>query len=136
MARRQRPPSNRRYPRTARVNELCREIIAEELERIDDPRLELVTVTHVDVDPDLRRGLVYFSALGDGEDEAAEALADVRVRLQRAIGDQARLKRTPELSFRIDDVIEAGARVEDILRQLRDDEGGPGGPADGGGLDR
>ena len=43
----------RSYPRTARVNELLREIVAEELERIDDDRLELVTITAVDVDPDL-----------------------------------------------------------------------------------
>jgi ribosome-binding factor A len=136
MARRQRQPSNRHYPRTARVNELCREIIAEELERVDDPRLELVTVTHVDIDPDLRRGTVYFSALGDGEDEAAEALADQRVRLQGAIGRQARLKRTPELGFRVDDVIVAGARVEDILRKLRDDEPGAAGPGDTGGPSR
>ena len=43
---------DRRYPRTARVNELVREVVAEELERIDDERLELVTVTGVDVEPD------------------------------------------------------------------------------------
>jgi len=39
-----------RYDRMARVNELCREILAEELERIDDERLELVTITHVGID--------------------------------------------------------------------------------------
>ena len=38
----------RGYPRAARVNELCREILAEEVERIDDERLDLVTVTHVE----------------------------------------------------------------------------------------
>jgi len=113
-----------RYPRTARLNELCREILAEELEKLDDDeRLELVTITHVDVDPDLRRARVEFAALGEGEDEAAEALAEHRVRLQAAIGRQARLKRTPELRFAVDQAIEQGARIEELLRgDGRDDD--------------
>jgi ribosome-binding factor A len=105
-----------RYPRTARLNELCREILAEELEKLDDERLELVTITHVDVDPDMRRARVDFAALGEAEDEAAEALGEYRVRLQAAIGRQARLKRTPELRFAVDRVIEEGARIEELLR--------------------
>ncbi len=109
----------RRFPRSARVNELCREIVAEELERIDDPRLELVTITHIGVDPDLRRAVVEFARLGQGEDEAAVALAEHRVRLQAAIGRQARLRRTPELSFRLDEAIRTAARIEQLLREHR-----------------
>ncbi|MBW8826721.1 MAG: 30S ribosome-binding factor RbfA [Acidobacteria bacterium] len=114
-----RPPRQdpSRFPRTARVSELVREILAEELERIDDERLVMVTITHVHVDPDLRRAVVEFSSLGQGEDEAAEALAEHRVRLQGAIGRQARLKRTPELRFEVDTVIEYGARIEELLRE-------------------
>ena len=106
----------RPYARTARVNELVQEIIAEELERIDDDRLELVTVTHVSVDPDLRHATVDYARLGRDEEEAGEALADHRVQLQAAIGRQARLKRTPELSFRTDSAIAYGARIEELLR--------------------
>lgn len=121
MARRRRqrrpvPGEAARYPRVARVNELCREIVAEELERIDDERLDLVTITHVGVDADLRRATVEFSRLGEAEDLAAEALAEHRVRLQSAIGRQARLRRTPELTFRVDQAIQAGARIEELLR--------------------
>ena len=105
-----------RYPRTARVNELCREILADELERVDDDRLLLVTITHVDVDPDLRHARVDFSSLGEGEEEAAEALSEHRVRLQKAIARQARLKRTPELRFEVDRMIEYSQRIEELLR--------------------
>ncbi|HWH33816.1 MAG TPA: 30S ribosome-binding factor RbfA [Acidimicrobiales bacterium] len=120
MTRRRRPAHRRptepgRYPRTARVNELCREILAEELERVDDERLELVTITHVEVDPDLRHARVEFSRLGQDEDTAAAALGEHRVPLQAAIARQARLRRTPELSFRRDRTIEAGARIEKLL---------------------
>lgn len=105
----------------ARVNELCREIIGDALERLDDDRLQLVTITHVEVDPDLRHAWVEFSSLGEGEDEALEALAEHRARLQRAIASQARMKRTPELRFRLDDVIERAARIERLLHGDHDD---------------
>jgi ribosome-binding factor A len=126
MARGRQPRPPGRYPRTARVNELVREIIGDELERIDDERLELVTVTNVAVDPDLRHATVDFSSLGEGEEAASEALSDHRVRLQSAIARQARLKRTPELRFRVDAVIEYGARIEELLSQefRSDDEDG------------
>ena len=108
----------RRFPRMARVGELCREIIADELERIADERLPLVTVTHVEIDPDLRHGKVFWSSLGE-DDEAvvAEVLDEHRADLQRAIARQARLKRTPELSFRLDPVVATGNRIEELLRQ-------------------
>jgi ribosome-binding factor A len=120
MPRNPRNHAVRKYPRTARLNELCREIVAAELERIDDERLELVTVTHVRVDPDLRHALVEVSALGEDEDEAIEGLEEHRIRLQRAIGSQARLKRTPELRFRMDEVIERGAHIEGIIAVERE----------------
>jgi ribosome-binding factor A len=108
---------DRRYPRVARVNELVREVVADALERIDDERLELATVTGVDVEPDLRRAIVWFTSSHDGVEAA---LREHRVRLQAAIGRQVRLKRTPELIFRRDPAIAGGRRVEDILRDLQD----------------
>ena len=107
---------SRGYARMARVNELCREILADELERIDDERIELVTVTHVAVDPDLRHATVAYSRLDRDVSEAGEALAALRPRLQGAIARQARLKRTPELRFTVDDVVLRAERIEDLLR--------------------
>ena len=111
---------NARYPRTARLNELVREIIAEELERLDDDRLELVAITQVVVDSDLRHAAVYFDSLAgpEGDEEVLTALGEHRVRLQAAIARQARMKRTPELAFRPDDVERVADRVEGILREL------------------
>jgi ribosome-binding factor A len=109
--------THRRYPRTARINELIREILGDALERLDDERLHLVTITHVTVEADLRHATVEFSSLGEGEDEAAEALAEHRVKLQSAIARQARLKRTPELRFELDTVIGRAARIEELLRE-------------------
>jgi len=115
-----REPAQRRYPRTARVNHVVHEVVADELERIDDDRLEMMTVTGVDVDPDLRHATVWLSSLSS---ESEEALAKHRVRLQAAIGQQMRMKRTPELRFRRDPAVQSGQRVEDILRGLEEDRG-------------
>lgn len=107
----------RRYPRTARVNELVREVLATELERLADvdERLHLATITHVDVSADFSHATVLLSSLSGA---AEEALMEYRVRLQRAIGSQVRLKRTPLLGFAVDPAIESGQRVEAILREL------------------
>ncbi|MBV8386926.1 MAG: 30S ribosome-binding factor RbfA [Acidimicrobiia bacterium] len=113
-----RESSPRRYPRTARVNHVVQEVVADELERIDDDRLGMMTVTGVEVDPDLRHATVWLSSLSS---ETQEALGQHRVRLQGAIGRQMRMKRTPELRFRADPAVETGQRVEDILRGLEED---------------
>jgi ribosome-binding factor A len=105
-------------PRTARLNELLREIIADELERIDDERLELVTITAVDVDQDLNRAIItYDSMLGEaGDEQILAALSERRVKLQAAIGRQITARKTPILSFKPDEVIRSAQRIEDILR--------------------
>jgi ribosome-binding factor A len=115
----------RQYPRTARINELVREIAADEIERLDDERLELVAITSVEVERDLRHAVVWFDSLrGEADDEAVlEAFAEARVALQAAIGRQARLKRTPTLSFKPDPAIRTGERVEQIIREQHRDDG-------------
>ena len=124
MTKRPRQHSTARdFPRTARLNRLFQEILAEELERIDDERLELVTVMSVVVDPALERAIVYYESLGGADDDETvlEALDEARPRLRSAVGRQARVKRTPELVFRPDDVERGARRVEDLLRGLEPD---------------
>jgi ribosome-binding factor A len=115
------------YPRSLRVNQVVRQVVAEELERLADAdeRLRLVTVTAVDTAPDLRHATVYLSSLSD---DAVEALADRRTQLQRALGRQVRMKRTPLLEFAVDPAVVAGGRVDDVLRRIRDTD--PAGGSD------
>lgn len=114
--------SDRSYSRLDRVNEALREVLGDELERVDDERLELVTVTGVKVDADLRRAEVWFDTLKE-PDEVAAALTAQRARLQGAVARQLRLKRTPELAFSPDPAIALGTRVEEILRGLHTQAG-------------
>ncbi len=107
----------RQYPRTARLNELLREILAEELASIDDERLDLLTITAVDIDGDLRNAIVFYDSLQgeEGDAEILEGLDDNRWRLKGAIARQARIKRTPELTFSPDLAVRSGARIEELL---------------------
>lgn len=123
MARRDQSTA-RDYPRTARLNRLLQEIVGDALEAFDDERIDLLAVTSVAVEPDLRHATVYFDTLegGDADERAVEVLNELRVRLQRAVADQARLKRTPELSFKPDPAVRRGERIDEILRDLHRDE--------------
>lgn len=105
------------YARVERLNRLLREILAERLERLadHDERLGVITITAVEVGPDLRQATVF---LADLTDELADVLQEQRISLQGEIARQVRLKRTPQLRFRGDSSIESGQRVEAILRRL------------------
>ena len=130
MAKRGAPRNQPRYPRTARLNELIREIVAEQVERLDDDRLQLVAITQVVVDRDLHQGIVYFDTLDeDGDDEVRTALEEHRVKLQGAIARQTRLKRTPHLVFSPDDVQRGAERIDGIISGFDHDDDG----ADDGG---
>lgn len=120
-----RPHPPRRYPRTARVNEVVLETLADEVERLSDPRLGFVTLTGVKVSPDLRHATVYYSVLGPDEqhEETRNALQRAGRHLRAVLGREVRLKYLPDLVFREDPAIAQGQRVEEIIRGLHEGEG-------------
>jgi ribosome-binding factor A len=107
------------YPRTARINEVLREVVADALERLADAEetMGMLTVTGVECSPDMRTATVYLSSMSD---EAAEILSERRTQLQREVATQVRMKRTPKLSFRVDPAVVHGTLVDDTLRRLAD----------------
>jgi len=115
--------SHHPYPRSARVNEIIREVVADVIVRLEDTdeRLGLLTVTGVATTPDMRNATVYFDSLTS---DAKEALDEHRAEIQAEVNAQTRLKRTPKLAFAADPAVKSGESVEEILRRLRhaDDE--------------
>ncbi|MHB1711856.1 MAG: 30S ribosome-binding factor RbfA [Acidimicrobiales bacterium] len=112
------------YPRSLRVNQVVRQVLAEEIERLADvdERLRLLTVTSVETATDLRHATVYLSSLSEA---GADALAEWRNHLQRSLGRQVRMKRTPLLAFAVDPAVVSGSRVEEVLRRIRSPGSGP-----------
>lgn len=110
--------------RTDRVNDLLREEISDLLRReLKDPRIGgLVTITEVDVSPDLRRAKVFVSVMGSEEERAStlRALAAAAHFLQRELRRRLTIRRTPELVFLADDSLERGARILGLLQQAKE----------------
>jgi ribosome-binding factor A len=118
-----------------RVNENLREVIADEVSRLKDPGLGFVTITGVNTAPDLRAARVFWSVLGDAEQQeaTAAALQRARSRIRAAMGDRVRLKYLPDLVFEFDESIDRGFRMEELLRRIgeEDDDGSGSVPAEG-----
>jgi ribosome-binding factor A len=113
--------------RAQRVADIVRQVLARALrEEVRDPRVGFVTLTGVDLSPDLRHARVYVSTLTqDLEREGTlEALRRAAPFLQRMLAREGGLKYVPRLEFRFDETIESGARMEELLAELHPGESG------------
>lgn len=110
------------FPRSRRVNAIIQQVLADEVERLTDPRLGLVSITGVEVSADMRHAVVFVSALDQSHmDETIRGLQAATPRLRAALGRQVHIKYTPELSFKVDEGIVQGERIDAILRELSTD---------------
>jgi ribosome-binding factor A len=110
--------------RADRVAEEFREILAEEIPRLKDPRVGFVTVTRVEVTPDLRRATVFYTVLGENKDRrrTRAGLLSARVHLRSVLGHQVRLKFTPDLEFQEDVGLEQVERITQLLKEIETKE--------------
>jgi ribosome-binding factor A len=101
-------------------------LVREELSRLvlteaHDPDLHRVTITDVEMPPDLRSARVYYSCLGQEDDRrrAEAALDRAAGYLRREVTQRCGLRYAPELHFLFDATLERGARIEELLAQVR-----------------
>lgn len=106
--------------RPERVAEEFREILAEEIPQLKDPRVGFVTVTRVEVTPDLRKAIVYYTVMGQDKDHrrTRAGLNSAKAHLRSVLGQQIRMKFTPDLEFEEDVGLEQVERVTELLRQI------------------
>jgi ribosome-binding factor A len=92
-------------------------LIARELR---DPRVGFVTVTEAKVSPDLSHARIYVSVLGSAEEQRATLAALNRAAgfLRHALGTRLKLRKNPQLLFTLDQTIERGARMAQIIAQV------------------
>lgn len=112
--------------RPERVAHLMQREIADILRNeVRDPRVSAwVGVTDVEITQDLASAKVYVSILTDGPERARtlEALASASGFVRRVLAPRLGLREVPEIRFLLDESIERGARVDEILRRLKDGE--------------
>ena len=106
------------------VNAAVREVLAEAVGELRDPRIGFVTVTAVKTSPDLRHAVVYVSVLGSDKkrENTLAGLGAAHGVLQARIAHELRLKRTPQLTFEYDESVERGVRMSQLIDELAPDD--------------
>ena len=110
-------------PRHQRVQEEIRKVFSELLlYHVKDPRLDGVTISSIDLSADRSSCRVYFSVLGDDEQErqAADGFTAARSYLRRELGHRLHLRVTPELTFLRDTSFAYGDRMERLFDRLHE----------------
>ena len=112
--------------RTDRIaNVLLAELARLLRQEVTDPRIGLVSLSRVDVAPDLSNAIVYYSTVGELDDEALEALDDglhsAAPFLRKRAARELPFKRMPAFEFRYDPSVALGAQTLDLLREISDE---------------
>jgi ribosome-binding factor A len=107
-----------------RVNESVRQVLAETVPELKDPRIGLVTVTGVETAPDLRHATVFVSVLGSSRKQRVSLLGLEAAHgvLQSRLARELKLKRTPQLTFEYDPTVERGVRMTRLIDELTPDD--------------
>ncbi|MBI4685494.1 MAG: 30S ribosome-binding factor RbfA [Nitrospirae bacterium] len=109
------------YKRSQRVGDLIREEVADIImNKLKDPRIGFVTVTGVKITEDLKIATVYISILKKEEKESTlDILNSAKGFVRAELSKRVRMKFIPTLTFRIDEAIEYGNRIESLLKEIR-----------------
>lgn len=113
--------------RPHRLGEQIREeISALMLSGLQDPRIGFATITGVRVTPDLRQARVSISVLGSSEEQTRtlEGFQAAKSYIRRELAHRLSIRRMPDLAFELDRSAEQAARIEELLRQSREESGG------------
>lgn len=107
-------------PRAERIREDFKRETSDILRKMKDPRIGFVSVTDVELSRDLRHAKIFVSIFGAEEEKqkTLAALTHAQGFIRTELGQRIRLRYTPEISFRLDDSIERGDRINRLLRTL------------------
>jgi ribosome-binding factor A len=112
--------------RPDRVGDQIREELSEMLARgqVHDPGIGFITLTRVKVSADLQVAHIFYTTLGDAAERRAtqKALERATPFFRRQIGSRVRLRRVPEIEFRFDEAVQHQDRIEQILRDLKQED--------------
>ncbi|MEW6723692.1 MAG: 30S ribosome-binding factor RbfA [Bacillota bacterium] len=108
--------------RDRRLRSALRAELSELIRKLKDPRIGFVSITDVEVTGDGKYARVFVSIFGDdtAKDDTLAALRRAAGHLRSELGRVMHLRITPELQFRLDESIERGARIERVLREIKE----------------
>jgi ribosome-binding factor A len=105
------------FSRALRVGEQIRRELAEQIRKLKDPRIGMVTITDVEVTKDLSVARVFYSVLGEDDviTQTQKGLDRAAGFLRRELGHAMRLRVVPELRFQYDDTELKGNRIDQLI---------------------
>jgi ribosome-binding factor A len=112
--------------RVKRVSETMKEVLSEIIQlNLKDPHVGFVTVTGVEMTPDLKQAKVWVSVMGDEEEErnTLKALKHAKGFLKAEVAKRVRLRYMPELTFMVDETVRTSMRIEGILKEIIPEQG-------------
>lgn len=110
-------------PRVRKIADRIQVIVAEMLERrIKDPRLGFVTVTEVRMTGDAQNAVIYYTVLGEDDDQeaTAAALESAKGVLRSEVGKQLGMRTVPTLAFKFDGIPESARQLDEVLARARE----------------
>ncbi len=112
------------YKRSERVGDLIREEVADIIMyKLKDPRIGFVTVTGVDLSPDLKQAKVYVSILKEDErEQTLEILNSSKHFIRSSLTKRLKMKIIPTVEFRLDTSIEYGFKIDKLLKKIKDSD--------------
>ncbi len=116
------------YKRKDRVAHLIQSEVSEMiLKELKDPRIGFVSVTGVEVSGDLRHATIFFTVLGEQKDveSTVAALEHATGYVRREIASRLRLRYTPQIRFKFDDVFKRAWHLEEVIRSLHEPDTDP-----------
>ena len=110
-------------PRVRKIADRIQVIVAEMLERrIKDPRLGFITVTDVRLTGDAQNATIYYTVLGEDDDQVstAAALESAKGLLRSEVGKQLGMRHVPSLAFELDAIPESARHLDEVLAKARE----------------
>jgi ribosome-binding factor A len=112
--------------RQKQISNLVQKELGDLLEkRVSDPRLDFVTITAVEVSPNLRQAHIYVSTL-ENQQAAMEGFDHAASFLRRELASRLALRYVPELVFHLDTSLQRGERIFQLLEEIEDTQEEPG----------
>ncbi|MDO3376682.1 ribosome-binding factor A [Geoalkalibacter halelectricus] len=113
------------FQRSHRVgDQIHKEISALLVKGLKDPRIGFVTITSVEVTPDLHLARVFFTVMGDekARRESEAGLKNSTPYIRRELGKRLRMRYTPDLLFSYDTSVDYGSRIDKLLQDINDEQ--------------
>lgn len=111
--------------RKERVEDQIRKEVSQIIDRnLKDPRAGFITITSVDLSPDLKLAKIFFTVLGDEKEREKSEKTLIRATkfIQQKMASRIRLKYTPQIVFKYDNTLQQALRIEKILSEIEDEK--------------